>query len=733
MSSETSEPRQILLVEDDAIIALGERATIETHGFAVTCAHSGEEAIRHLENDTPVDLVLMDIDLGSGIDGVEAAGRILERRTVPIVFLTSHTEKHYVERVRQITNYGYVIKSSGEFVLLESIRMALELFEANRTAARREEELRKSEARYRDLFDNAPVGIFQTDAHGRALSANPIMAHMLGAASPEEAVEHFTDLARQLYVDENRRAELLRLLQEHGHVDGFEFEARTLGGEHRYFRLNARLHSARPDGTFFIDGFAVDVSQRKLAEQALAEREEHLDTTLHSIGDGVIVTDLEGRITRMNPVAELLTGFPFREAAGRALHEVLRIMNAVTGEPADNPVLKAIRTGAAVEMANHTKLISRSGREYQLADSAAPVRDRRREMTGVVMVFRDFTEEYEKTRRLSESRRFLQDVFDAMQDGISVVDTEMMITSANHWMAERFGVSGARSLKGEKCYEAYRHRTSVCPGCPVVKALETGTAHEHTIEIEESSDGRSWWAHLSAYLMHDEDGNVTGVIESVRDVTEQKRAEERLRDALIQKDHLMKELNHRVKNNLSMLSSLISLKDAETESDLSDITHRIAAIGLVHEKLHQYDESQLISVREYLQELLETLFSSLTSQHVEIANNIEDVHTDPDTTIPLGLIVNEVATNAIKHGFRSDEEARFTVTLTRSQGQEGHTLTLSNTGNPFPDDVGLDNAGTLGLQLITGLATQLGGTIDLQKRPYPVFTVRIPGGLSREE
>ncbi|NBB89790.1 MAG: hypothetical protein GVY23_01120 [Spirochaetes bacterium] len=195
----------------------------------------------------------------------------------------------------------------------------------------------------------------------------------------------------------------------------------------------------------------------------------------------------------------------------------------------------------------------------------------------------------------------------------------------------------------------------------------------------------------------------------------------------------MRELNHRVKNNLNMLTSLLSLKDAEIEEDLSDITHRIAAIGLIHEKLQQYDVVQLISVREYLQELLETLFSSLTSRHVEIVNNIENVHTDPDTAIPLGLIVNEVATNAIKHGFRSNEEARFTVTLTRSQEHAGHTLTLSNTGNPFPDDVGLDHEGTLGLQLITGLTTQLGAGIDLQRRPYPVFTIEIPGGISREE
>ncbi|NBB89792.1 MAG: PAS domain S-box protein [Spirochaetes bacterium] len=726
MTPETADPRRILLVEDDAIIALGERAIIDRNGFAVTCAHSGEEAIRHVENGTEVDLVLMDIDLGPGIDGVEAAARILERRTVPIVFLTSHTEKHYVDRVREITNYGYIIKSSGEFVLLESIRMAFELFEANRTAARREEELQKSKARHRDLFDNAPVGIFQTDSQGRMLSVNPAMAHMLGASSPEEAIEHFTDLARQLYTDESRRTELLRLLRERERVEGFEFEARTVGGERRYFRMEARMHSAQPDGTFFIDGFAIDVTQRKLAERALAEREEHLDTTLQSIGDGVIVTDLEGRITRMNPVAEQLTGFPSQEASGRALHEVLRIVNSVTREPADNPVLKAIRTGAAVELANHTKLISRSGREYQLADSAAPIRDRRKEMTGVVMVFRDFTEEYEKTRRLSESRRFLQDVFDAMQDGISVVDTDMTITSANHWMAERFGVSDTETLEGRKCYEVYRHRTSVCPQCPVARARETGTSHGHTVQVEETSGRGSWWAYLSAYPMRDEAGNVTGVIEAVRDVTEQKQAEQRLQEALAQKEHLMQELNHRVKNNLSMVSSLLSLKQSALgdSTDLSDIGGQIDAIRIVHEKLHQEEAAGGIDLREYLHDLLTTVFSSFATREVSVEHRIPDIHVGSESAVPLGLLVNELATNAIQHGFHEEAEPWFRVVM-EPAGDE-YALKVSNSGRPFPEKVDFENPDRLGLQLVQALSQQLGGSAELSQRAPATFVVRFP-------
>ncbi|NBC29810.1 MAG: response regulator [Spirochaetes bacterium] len=131
MSDSDENRRRILLVEDEAVIALSEKRTIQAHGFNVTVAHSGVAAVDAALGDARPDLILMDIDLGSGIDGTEAAQQILSELSLPIVFLTSHTEKDYVDRVRDITNYGYVIKHSGEFVLIESIRMALELFNAH--------------------------------------------------------------------------------------------------------------------------------------------------------------------------------------------------------------------------------------------------------------------------------------------------------------------------------------------------------------------------------------------------------------------------------------------------------------------------------------------------------------------------------------------------------------------------------------------------------------------------
>ena len=116
----------ILLVEDEPIIALACSRRIETWGYRVETAVTGEEAVRKASGNQPPDLILMDIDLGAGMNGAEAATAILSANKLPIVFLTSHAEREMVERVKGITRYGYVIKDSGDFVLRSSIEMAFE-------------------------------------------------------------------------------------------------------------------------------------------------------------------------------------------------------------------------------------------------------------------------------------------------------------------------------------------------------------------------------------------------------------------------------------------------------------------------------------------------------------------------------------------------------------------------------------------------------------------------------
>lgn len=152
-------------------------------------------------------------------------------------------------------------------------------------------------------------------------------------------------------------------------------------------------------------GTVQDITERKQAEAERQRNAENLRVTLDSIGDAVIATDVDGCVVRMNPVAEKLTGWPIADATGQPLSEVFRIVNLYSRETVDNPVEKVLRTNGVVGLANHTVLISREGVEHQIADSGAPIRAEDGETVGVVLVFRDVTNEYALQERLRQSEK----------------------------------------------------------------------------------------------------------------------------------------------------------------------------------------------------------------------------------------------------------------------------------------------------------------------------------------
>jgi len=148
--------KNILLVEDEILIAMDEKSLLERNGYAVHMCHNGEGAIQMVEENPGIDLVLMDINLGSGIDGTDAASEILKKRDIPVLFLSSHTEPEIVQKTEKITSYGYVVKNSGETVLLASIKMAFRLFEARTREKKKQEELNQSEQRFERMLGLVP-------------------------------------------------------------------------------------------------------------------------------------------------------------------------------------------------------------------------------------------------------------------------------------------------------------------------------------------------------------------------------------------------------------------------------------------------------------------------------------------------------------------------------------------------------------------------------------------------
>ncbi len=289
---------------------------------------------------------------------------------------------------------GEVLEIREETCLLVSIRDITE-------QKRAEKALRSSEERYREFFTKAPFGIFLSTADGRFVDVNPALAAMLGYDSPREAIDEISNIGEQLFVVPTQREAIMAAALGTKGFHIAEVHYRRRSGEHWLANLHMRAISGQGQETQLFEGFVEEITDRRRAELALKAEKERLRVTLHSIGDAVITTDRAGLITLMNPVAEALTGWSEKEAVSRPLSQVFDIVNERTHEACENPVTTVLSSGRVVALANHTKLISRDGSEYVIADSGAPIMDADRNIIGVVLVFRDVTSE----RRMQDELR----------------------------------------------------------------------------------------------------------------------------------------------------------------------------------------------------------------------------------------------------------------------------------------------------------------------------------------
>ena len=259
--------------------------------------------------------------------------------------------------------------------------------------------LRCSEARYRGLFENVIEGVYRSTAEGRIESANPALVEMLGY----ERVEELRSLpsTRVLYADPADREQVVEALQRDGIVRNAEYQLRRRDGTVITIVENARV-VRDGDGTIVgYEGTLADITERKRAELQLSDEKEKAQVTLQSIGDAVITADAEGRIEYLNPVAEALTGWRSAEAAGHPVAEIFQLLGEATRQPIDNPILRCLREGRIVELVEPSLLVSRSGQEISIQDSAAPIRDRGGRMIGAVMVFHDVSHERRLQRALA--------------------------------------------------------------------------------------------------------------------------------------------------------------------------------------------------------------------------------------------------------------------------------------------------------------------------------------------
>lgn len=297
----------------------------------------------------------------------------------------------------------------------------------------------------RDRFFELSLDVLcVANANGYFQRINAAFSQTLGWSDAEILARPFID-----FVHPDDRAATLREVERQviASEPVLQFENRYQHKDGSWRVLSWRS-VPQPGGLMFAT--ARDVTAAKQAEDALRCSEQNLAVTLNSIGDAVIATDAVRRVTRMNPVAELMTGWTQSEASGRPIDEVFRIINEETREPAVVPVNAVLASGTIQGLANHTVLISRDGTEWPIADSAAPIRDNAGRIAGAVLVFRDVTEERQfkrelqqlnadlehrveqRTAQLAEGERFNRATLDALSAHVAVLDATGTIVATNH-------------------------------------------------------------------------------------------------------------------------------------------------------------------------------------------------------------------------------------------------------------------------------------------------------------
>ena len=292
--------KTLLIVEDEVLIAMSEKAELEKYGYTVVIAHTGEEAVELFNEDNDINLILMDINLGNGIDGTEAARKILGEHDIPIVFLSSHTSPEIVEKTEKITSYGYVVKNSGITVLDASIKMAFRLFDEKQKVkehqdkiSKNEEKLLKSERELDETIEFLPVAIGILDSHGNILRVNQKFTEIFGYTISE--IPTIEEWKSRAYPDPEYRErsfftwdnDIQKAIENGTSTPSREYTINCNDGSTRDVIITFKPGNSRHLTTF------VDITMRKELEKQIRESEERLSLAMDASEHGFWDWNLE--------------------------------------------------------------------------------------------------------------------------------------------------------------------------------------------------------------------------------------------------------------------------------------------------------------------------------------------------------------------------------------------------------------------------------------------------------
>jgi len=762
--------KTILLVEDEPLIAAVQKKILEKYGYNIILADTGDNALKVFRENNDTDLILMDIDLGKGIDGPETALRILKEREIPIIFLSSHTEPEIVEKTEKITSYGYVVKNSGITVLDASIKMGFKLFEANKQIA-------ESEVKQKAMISNISdvIGIIGID--GIMKYKSPNVKKWFGWR-PEDLVG--TDGWLTVHPDDLERVkkEFYSILEKDNSSKTVEYRYKCKNGSYKTIELTAINLINDP----IINGVLLnyhDITDRKMLEAALEKRMIALTSPLHQM-DGVKFEDLfepaviqriQDEFSTAAGVSSIITlpdGTPITSPSNFTdlCNNIIRknekgcsncfISDAVIGRyHAEGPVVQPCLSGglwdagASIVVGDRHVANWLVGQVRDETQSEEKMREYAREIgvdeAEAIEAFRKVpamslsrfkeiaralftlanqlsTAAYQNVqqarfiterRKIEEKLKQQMEAIEASMDGIAILDSNEIYVYVNEAHARIYNYDTSEELLGKswrilyKDDELARFDNSIMP---VLKM--NGRWQGESIGMKK--DGSTFHQEVSLTAL--ENGDLICV---VRDISGRIQAENKIKNLLVEKELLLKEVHHRIRNNMNAIHCLLTLQ-AETLEDISAITaledasSRVQSMMVLYDKLYKSSGFTEVSIPDYLSTLVDEIIENFpNSGSVKIVKKIDDFVLDVKRLQPLGIIINEVLTNIMKYAFAGRVDGIISINAVLAGNMV--SVVIEDNGVGMPDSIDFENSKGFGMQLVNMLSEQIGGSIKIER------------------
>ena len=486
--------------------------------------------------------------------------------------------------------------------------------------------------------------------------------------------------------------------------------------------LFERLHKRRDGSTFPVEisanGALVgsslisvsilrDITERKIAQQELGFRAN----ILQNVHDGVIVLDQAGKVTYCNAGAATMSGYAPQEIQGRPAGML---------SPALNPdkvrsILTTISDDA--DYAGEWEIISKDDSIFWIQVRISLMKDAAGNQTGYIAMIKDITASKKIEDELRSKTAFLEAQLDASIDGVVVVDAEGKVVLENNRSYEIMGTT--REEHDLSIHDSrMKFMTQIVKDSDKFNHEISGLmSHPDAVLRDEMEFLNGTVVERYSAPITGEGGKYYGRIWNIHDITRRKRSEEKIATSLREKEILLKEIHHRVKNNMQVISSLLALqsqfiKNQDDASLFQDSQDRIRSMALVYNKLYQSNNLATINMKEYVEELVTNLVNSysIVRECIHLEMDIDEVALGIEHAIPCGLVINELTVNALKHAFPGGRFGEICVTMHKSD--QNIEMRIRDDGVGMPADFRFETSQTLGMGLVHSLVEdQLGGTI----------------------